>query len=72
MANGRNSMGLQVKSRITRLAIRAILSLIPGSSPVTAATNEPVRIEAGLVSGAPDQDPSIMVYKGIAFASACR
>jgi hypothetical protein len=43
----------QVKLHITRLAIRAILSVISGSSPVTAATNEPVRSEAGPVSGAP-------------------
>jgi hypothetical protein len=46
MANRRNSMRLQVKSHITRLAIRAILSVIPGSNPVTAAMNEPVRTEA--------------------------
>ena len=67
MANGTNSMRLQVKSRITRLAIRAILSIISaisGSSPVTAAMKEPVRTEAGLVSEAPARDPSITV-KGI-------
>jgi hypothetical protein len=62
-------MRLRVKSHITRLAIRAILSVIPGSSPVTAAMNEPVRTEAGLVSEAPAQDPSITVYKGIPFAA---
>jgi hypothetical protein len=54
-------MRLQVKSHLARLAIRAILSVIPGSSPVAAAMNEPVRIEAGLVSGASVQNPSITV-----------
>jgi hypothetical protein len=62
-------MTLQVNSHITRLAIRVILSMITGSSPVTAAMNEPVRTEAGLVSGVPAQDPSIAVYKGIPSAA---
>jgi hypothetical protein len=68
MANRRNSMTRQVKSRITGLAIRAILSIIsaiPGSSPVTAAMNEPLRTEAGLMSGASAQDPTITAYQGI-------
>jgi hypothetical protein len=46
-------MRLQAKLHLTRLAIRALLSVIFGTSPVTAAMNEPVRTEVGLVSGAP-------------------
>jgi len=52
-----------------RLAILAITSLVLDSSAVMAAMHGPVRTQAGLVSGVPARDPSITVYKGIAFAA---
>ena len=38
-------------------------------TPLQAAINEPVKIDAGLVSGVPARDASITAYKGIPFAA---
>ena len=38
-------------------------------SPLSAATNEPVRTESGLVRGVPGRDPSVTVYKGVPYAA---
>ena len=56
-----------------RLAIQAsagIVLALAGSSPLLAAMNQPVRIEAGLVQGAPAADPAVTVFKGIRYAAA--
>lgn len=47
------------------LALVATCSWIP----LQAAINEPVKIDAGLVSGVPARDASITVFKGIPFAA---
>jgi len=45
-----------------------VLAVVSARS-VTAAMSEPVRTEAGLLSGIPGRDPSIRVYRGIPFAA---
>ena len=57
-------MRFQVKPRIMALVIRGILPIISmsGSSPERAAMNQTMRTEAGLVSGAPAQNPFIKVH----------
>jgi len=47
----------------------AAASVVLATSAAVAAPTEPVRTQAGLVSGAPGRDPSITVYKGIPFAA---
>jgi para-nitrobenzyl esterase len=37
--------------------------------PLTAAINDPVRVEQGQLSGVPGSDPGVRVYKGIPFAA---
>jgi para-nitrobenzyl esterase len=52
--------------------VRAVLSmvfLLAGLGPLMAAINEPVRTEAGLVSGVPGRDPSVTVYRGVPYAA---
>ncbi|MGE5488871.1 MAG: carboxylesterase/lipase family protein [bacterium] len=49
---------------VAGLLAASVLSL-----PLTAAINEPVRIDTGLVQGVPGDDPSITVFKGIPFAA---
>jgi para-nitrobenzyl esterase len=51
-------------------AILAMASVALESTPVMAALNEPVRTDAGLVSGQTVRDSSITVYKGIPFAAS--
>jgi hypothetical protein len=57
-------MRFQVKPRIMALVIRGILPIISmsGSSPERAAMNQTMQTEAGLVSGAPAQNPFIKVH----------
>jgi para-nitrobenzyl esterase len=50
-------------------AILAMASVSLNSTPVMAALSEPVRTDAGLVSGLTVRDSSITVYKGIPFAA---
>ncbi len=48
--------------------IRVILVLLTASS-LPAAIRQPVRVEGGLVSGVPGNDPAILTFKGIPFAA---
>lgn len=62
----------QVRSPISGPVVHVILPMIAvmlGPGPLKAAIKEPVRTEAGLVSGVPARDPSVTVYKGIPFAT---
>jgi para-nitrobenzyl esterase len=62
----------QASPAMPRFAVRAVLSmawLLAVLSPLMAATIEPVRTEAGLVSGVPGRDPSVTVYKGVPYAA---
>jgi para-nitrobenzyl esterase len=51
-------------------AILAMASVALDSTPVMAALNEPVRTDAGLVSGQTVRGSSITVYRGIPFAAS--
>src|SRR6202035_3621422 len=57
-------MRFQVKPRIIALTVRVMLPILSmsGSGPQTAAMNEAVRTEAGLVSAALAQDAAITAY----------
>ena len=37
--------------------------------PLTAAINQPVKVEGGLVIGVPGKDPSVIAFKGIPYAT---
>ncbi len=50
--------------------LAAAVALLFGSSSVSAAISEPVRIETGLIQGVPAHDPSITVFKGVPYAAA--
>lgn len=52
---------------ICRMVVLAVALI--GGPQVVAAMTEPVRTEAGLLSGSPGRDPSIAVYKGVRFAA---
>lgn len=54
-------------NRTLRLLMLALTATC--SSMLQAAINEPVKVEAGLVSGVPARDASITVYKGVPFAA---
>jgi para-nitrobenzyl esterase len=47
----------------------AVALLVSGVAPVMAGLTEPVRTEAGMLSGVPGRDASITVYKGVPFAA---
>jgi para-nitrobenzyl esterase len=49
--------------------ILAMISVMLGLSPLMAAMKDPVRTEAGLLSGTPARDPTITVYKGVPYAA---
>jgi para-nitrobenzyl esterase len=51
-------------------ALLAMAAVALGSSPLVAATTEPVRTQAGSLTGAPARDPSVTVYRGVPFAAA--
>jgi para-nitrobenzyl esterase len=53
----------------TSVAVLSMIFALAGVSPLMAATNAPVRTEAGLVSGVPGRDPSVTVYKGVPYAA---
>jgi para-nitrobenzyl esterase len=59
---------VSITRTITRMLL-LIASVIPGSHPLMAAINEPLRTETGLLSGVPGRDPSITVYKGVLYAA---
>src|SRR5579862_3806707 len=50
---------------LASMAIFACVSVAPSG----AAINEPVKTEAGLVSGAPGRDAAVTVFKGVPFAA---
>jgi para-nitrobenzyl esterase len=37
--------------------------------PLTAAINQPVKVEGGLLTGVPGKDPSVIAFKGIPYAA---
>jgi carboxylesterase type B len=49
--------------------VAVAIAMTGGTVPLLAAINEPVPTEAGLVTGVPDRDSSITVYKGVPFAA---
>ena len=49
------------------LAVAAAAVVCAGS--LSAALNEPVKTEAGLLSGVPGRDPAITAYKGVPYAA---
>src|SRR5579863_8418182 len=46
-----------------------IAAVVLAAGPLSAAITQPVKVEGGLVSGAPGVDVSILAYKGIPFAA---
>jgi len=46
-----------------------ILSAIASITAVSAAINDPVRLDTGMVSGVAGNSPEVRVYKGIPFAA---
>ncbi|MGA3185770.1 MAG: carboxylesterase family protein [Bryobacteraceae bacterium] len=46
-----------------------IAILVATFLPLTAAINDPVRVEQGQISGVPGSDPDVRVYKGVPFAA---
>ena len=53
-----------------RLVVGALGSLLVATITTSAAVTDPVKIESGLVSGAPGTNASVRSYKGIPFAAA--
>jgi para-nitrobenzyl esterase len=49
--------------------LRLALILFFAASPLAAAISKPVKVEGGLVAGAPGKDASITAFKGIPFAA---
>src|SRR5580700_4413204 len=60
----------RVAGRLVVHALLAMAAVVLGSSPLMAATTEPVRTQAGSLAGVPARDPSITVYRGVPFAAA--
>ena len=52
-----------------RNVLTTVIPAILAVSSLAAAISQPIKIEGGLVSGAADRDPSIVVFKGIPFAA---
>lgn len=52
-----------------RLLCAALFALLPAVFPARAAVTEPVRVEGGLVAGAPGVSPGVRVFKGIPYAA---
>src|SRR3984957_20683085 len=46
-----------------------ILSAIAGITAASAAINDPVRVDTGMISGIAGNSPEVRVYKGIPFAA---
>ncbi|MES1261085.1 MAG: carboxylesterase family protein, partial [Acidobacteriota bacterium] len=47
----------------------ALLLLAISSLPLAAAIGQPVKVDGGLVAGAPGRDPAISAFKGVPFAA---
>ncbi len=47
----------------------AVLLLLLIALPLSAAVNQPVKVEGGLLTGVPGKDPSVTVFKGIPYAA---
>jgi para-nitrobenzyl esterase len=56
------------RSRRSR-AIGAAAIFLCGTAPLSAALNQPVRTEAGLVSGVPDRDAGVTIFRGVPYAA---
>ena len=54
-------------ARLFLLSSSAIL--ISSANIVSAAIQDPARLDSGLISGAPGKDPEVRVYKGIPYAA---
>ncbi len=53
-----------------RLRLIVLLALLVCAAlPISAAINDPVKVESGLVSGIPGSNPSVTVFKGIPYAA---
>jgi para-nitrobenzyl esterase len=49
--------------------MKTILALLMAAAVLPAAIDEPVRLDAGLVSGVPGSNPEVRVFKGVPFAA---
>ena len=47
----------------------ALITTLLAAGVVSAATNDPVRLDGGLISGVSGKDPGVRVFKGIPFAA---
>jgi para-nitrobenzyl esterase len=50
--------------------MRALLVVALAALPLAAAIEEPVRVEGGLISGAPAWGWGVRVFKGVPYAAA--
>jgi para-nitrobenzyl esterase len=51
------------------LKLSALVSLVATALTILASSSPPVRVEGGLLSGAPGGDPSVTVFRGIPYAA---
>src|SRR5205085_4893929 len=58
------------EARMKRLVVGALGSLLVATITTSAAVTDPVKIDSGLVSGAPGTNAGVRSYKGIPFAAA--
>jgi hypothetical protein len=65
----RAQVAASVACRCLLLAIAVALVVIGPASPLASASQQPVRVDSGLLAGVPGRDPSITVYKGVPFAA---
>ncbi len=49
--------------------LKLIGGVVLAVGSLTAALNQPLKVEGGLISGVPLKDPSITAFKGIPFAA---
>jgi carboxylesterase type B len=49
--------------------MRTLAAFLIAAAPLTAALSQPVKVEGGLIAGAPGRDAAIEVFKGVPFAA---